>query len=136
MTTPNPSAMTPTPRTDAARGFFDMETAVDAEEMAKLERELTELRDINARMLQELNGILWGDKIDLTKLQAALAAVTAERDALRALGVAYVPPKDWKSFKEGRAPELSDCEEIDLSSYTNHEPHQPNLPDVRPLHFR
>lgn len=29
-----------TPRTDAARGFFDMDTAVAAEEMEKIEREL------------------------------------------------------------------------------------------------
>jgi chromosome segregation ATPase len=36
--------MSTTPRTDAARGFHDMETAVDAEEMAKLETELAEAR--------------------------------------------------------------------------------------------
>ena len=32
--------MSPTPRTDAARGFHDMDTAVSAEDMAQLETEL------------------------------------------------------------------------------------------------
>ncbi len=32
--------MSATPRTDAARGFHDMDTAVSAEDMAKLENEL------------------------------------------------------------------------------------------------
>ena len=34
--------MSTTPRTDAARGFHDMDTAVSAEDMARLEIELTE----------------------------------------------------------------------------------------------
>ena len=42
--------MSDTPRTDAARGYFDMETAVDAEEMAKLERELKMANDYIKRL--------------------------------------------------------------------------------------
>ena len=36
--------MSTTPRTDAARGFHDMDTAVSAEDMARLEIELTEAK--------------------------------------------------------------------------------------------
>ena len=39
--------MNTTPRTDAARGFHDMDTAVSAEDMAQLETELIYLREEN-----------------------------------------------------------------------------------------
>jgi len=37
--------MSTTPRTDAARGFHDMDTAVSAEDMAKIETELAAERE-------------------------------------------------------------------------------------------
>jgi S-adenosylhomocysteine hydrolase len=40
MKTKDTNNMSTTPRTDAARGFHDMDTAVSAEDMAKLETEL------------------------------------------------------------------------------------------------
>jgi hypothetical protein len=46
-------AMSDTPRTDAARGFHDIDSAVDAEAMEHLERELNEARDL-ARKLRDV----------------------------------------------------------------------------------
>ncbi len=42
----------PTPLTDAARGFHDLETAVSAESMAKLEREYYKLEQQNAHLMK------------------------------------------------------------------------------------
>jgi hypothetical protein len=41
--------MSDTPRTDAARGFHDMDTAVSAEDMAQLESELVAAIQISAK---------------------------------------------------------------------------------------
>jgi len=65
--TPNKSMQTnDTPRTDRARGFHDMDTAVDAEEMEKLERELAEAG------------------VGLTKIYVLKQNAEKERDELRA----------------------------------------------------
>jgi hypothetical protein len=67
--------MSATPRTDAARGFHDMETAVDAEEMAKLETELAEAKALINKLLHDPNyvgGVLhWVQKHDALMLQLA-----------------------------------------------------------------
>lgn len=47
-----------TPRTDAARGFFDMETAVAAEEMEKVERELNTERARTKELAEGIKSIL------------------------------------------------------------------------------
>lgn len=47
-----------TPRTDAARGFFDMDTAVAAEEMEKVERELNTERARTKELVKGIKSIL------------------------------------------------------------------------------
>jgi hypothetical protein len=90
--------MSATPRTDAARGFYDMETAVDAEEMAKIETELAEARakladeltrsayannqsktlaDVVMRQTDEING-LWAEVEDARRLLANVKTEAAE----------------------------------------------------------
>lgn len=46
------------PRTDAARGFFDMDTAVAAEEMEKVERELNTERARTKELAEGIKSIL------------------------------------------------------------------------------
>lgn len=66
--------MSDTPRTDAVRGFFDMETAVPAEEMEKLERELSAAL-ARIKRLEEASGLALGyaSKGDFEAADAVLA---------------------------------------------------------------
>ena len=53
---------------------------------------------------------------DAFRILPRVANALDKLDKLRALGVVYKPPSDWSYAKNGSAPELSDFEEIDLSS--------------------
>ena len=97
----------PTPRTDAARGFHDMDTAVSAEDMAQLETEFVHLRNENnllkaaqkiseerdeqliqeARSLQSLGAILAAYEVSVKtrkRLKTELDAMTARAEKAEA----------------------------------------------------
>jgi hypothetical protein len=84
--------MSTTPRTDAARGFHDMDTAVSAEDMAKIETELTRLRaeneDLAIRAGLRLSALDY-EKLNAEALKArtekAEAELAAEREKVRVL---------------------------------------------------
>jgi hypothetical protein len=88
--------MSTTPRTDAARGFHDMETAVDAEEMAKLETELAEARAEAqksagewATLMSDVHDYFADEKADrsrgrVTLLLTLLGSLRTQRDEARA----------------------------------------------------
>ena len=68
--------MSTTPRTDAARGFHDMDTAVSAEDMAKIETEL-------ARLRADLERFTGHGLLDCHAICDQRDAAVAERDRLR-----------------------------------------------------
>ena len=92
-------AVSDTPRTDKARGFNDMETAVSAEDMEHLERELAAVtadlefrRELGALQQQEYDKVtaerdaLRADLCTFAvDMERQLSAVTAERDALKSV---------------------------------------------------
>jgi hypothetical protein len=94
--------MSTTPRTDAARGFYDMDTAVSAEDMAQLETEFTEakasfkeerqfliaeikeqMREL-ARLRTDLERFTGHGLLDCHAICDQRDAAVAERDRLRA----------------------------------------------------
>lgn len=75
--------MSTTPRTDAARGFHDMDTAVSDEDMAQLETELIYLREENKLLKAAIRSEhLWKEFITLMD-------ITEESDS----GYAFNPNK-------------------------------------------
>jgi hypothetical protein len=78
--------MSDTPRTKAVRGFFDIETAVPAEEMEKLERELaavTRERDDWKRVAEGMNAFMERARAKTTNTREGLECLR-EFDALKA----------------------------------------------------
>ena len=85
--------MSTTPRTDAARGFHDMDTAVSAEDMAQLETELTEAK---ANFKEERTFRIAEIKEQMRELATEYKKVRMLTDNLRDLitAVTYAdPPK-------------------------------------------
>ena len=75
--------MSTTPRTDAARGFHDMDTAVSAEDMAQLETELAAAKlEADGEARWALEYLARAEKAEAECLeQARLLGMSGEREA-------------------------------------------------------
>ena len=81
--------MSTTPRTDAARGFHDMDTAVSAEDMAQLETEFVHLRNENnllkaaQKISEEMEEPFFREVLEARSILAAYDVAVATRNRLK-----------------------------------------------------
>jgi predicted nuclease with TOPRIM domain len=82
-----------TPRTDAARGFYDMDTAVSAEDMEQLETELTEVK---ANFKEERTFLV----AEIKELNAEVERLKKDNSDMGTwVGCKMLQP-EWDSFKK------------------------------------
>ena len=85
--------MSTTPRTDAARGFHDMDTAVSAEDMAQLETELTEAK---ANFKEERTFLI----AEIKELNTEVERLKKDTSDMGAWVGSKMLQPEWDSFKQ------------------------------------
>ncbi len=85
--------MSTTPRTDAARGFHDMDTAVSAEDMAQLETELTEAK---ANFKEERTFLI----AEIKELNAEVERLKKDTSDMGTWVGSKMLQPEWDSFKQ------------------------------------
>ena len=82
-----------TPRTDAARGFYDMDTAVSAEDMEQLETELTEVK---ANFKEERTFLV----AEIKELNTEVERLKKDTSDMGAWVGSKMLQPEWDSFKQ------------------------------------